>query len=78
MGVTLITDYVCDYCTTKMNGGPILVGRLALRKPGAKGIGKVRTLALHPGCLDELLGNAERGGRPQPVRQRRQRRAASG
>jgi hypothetical protein len=78
MGVKLVTDYVCDYCEKEMNGGTILVGRIALRRPGAKGIGRVRDLALHPGCLDELTSNAERGGRPQPARERRRRKAASG
>ena len=67
MGLILKEEYVCDFCGKGIVGGEVLVGRLALRKQGARGLGRDFALAFHPSCSEKLTKYAS----PAP----RQRRA---
>ena len=40
MGVIVTEEYVCDYCTKPIRNADVLVGRLSLRKRGARGLGR--------------------------------------
>jgi hypothetical protein len=72
MGVILKEEYVCDYCGKIISGGDVLVGKLAVRKQGARGLGREFGLAFHGVCSGKLIEHAS------PVaRQRRSSRAAS-
>ena len=72
MGVILKEEYVCDYCGKTISGGDVLVGRLAVRKQGARGLGREFGLAFHGTCSSKLTAHAS------PVaRQRRSSRAAA-
>ena len=71
MGVIVTEEYVCDYCTKRIPNADVLVGRLSLRKQGARGLGREVGLTLHSACLDKLTA------RPSSVvRTRRSRSAA--
>lgn len=70
MGVILKEEYVCDYCGKTISGGDVLVGKLAVRKQGARGLGREFGLALHAGCSNKLTQHAS----PVP-RQRRERKS---
>ena len=59
-------ENVCDYCGSPVNGPEMLIGKLALRKRGARGLSREISLSLHPDCLEKLTENAER-----PARRRR-------
>jgi hypothetical protein len=59
-------EYVCGYCGNPVNGPEMLIGKLALRKLGARGLSREIALSLHPGCLEKLTENAERPGRRRP------------
>lgn len=69
MGVIVKEEYVCDYCGQGISDGDVLVGRLSLRKAGARGLGRNFEVALHAGCSDKLVQHAapvtpkRRGGR---------------
>ena len=71
MGVIVTEEYVCDYCTKRIPDTDVLVGRLSLRKQGARGLGREVGLTLHPACLDKLTARAT-----GVVRTRRSRSAA--
>ena len=71
MGVIVTEEYVCDYCTKRIPNTDVLVGRLSLRKQGARGLGREVGLTLHPACLDKLTARAT-----GVVRTRRSRSAA--
>ena len=71
MGVIVTEEYVCDYCTKRIPDPDVLVGRLSLRKQGARGLGREVGLTLHPACLDKLTARAT-----GVVRTRRSRSAA--
>lgn len=71
MGVIVKEEYVCDYCAKPITDANILIGKLALRKQGARGLGREVVLSLHPGCSDSLTKNA-----PSATRTRRRREAA--
>ena len=58
MGVIVTEEYVCDYCTKRIPNADALVGRLSLRKQGARGLGREVGLALHPACLDRFTAKA--------------------
>ncbi|MGH2732919.1 MAG: hypothetical protein ACRDJG_08280 [Actinomycetota bacterium] len=58
MGVILKEEYVCDYCGKTISGSDVLVGRLALRRQGARGLGKEFGLALHDACSGKLTAHA--------------------
>ena len=71
MGVIVTEEYLCDYCTKRIPNTDVLVGRLSLRKQGARGLGREVGLTLHSACLDKLTA------RPTGVfRTRRSRSAA--
>ena len=40
MGVIVTEEYLCDYCTKRIPNADVLVGRLSLRKQGARGLGR--------------------------------------
>ena len=63
MGLIRSKEYVCDYCGSPVNGPEMLIGRLALRKRGARGLSREIAISLHPDCLEKLTENAERPGR---------------
>ena len=63
MGLIKSKEHVCDYCGSPVSGQEILIGKLSLRKRGARGLGREIALSLHPACLDKLTENAERPGR---------------
>lgn len=69
MGLILKEEYVCDYCAKPIVGGDVLVGRLGLRKQGARGLGRDYSLAFHPSCSEKLTKHASAAPR--------QRRASS-
>ena len=71
MGVIVTEEYVCDYCTKRIPNADVLVGRLSLRKQGARGLGREVGLTLHPACLDRFTASAT-----GVVRTRRSRSAA--
>lgn len=66
MGVLLREEYVCDYCGKTISGGDVLLGRLALRRQGARGVGRKFGLALHNACSAKLTQNAT----PETTRQK--------
>ena len=63
MGLIRSKEHVCDYCGSPVQGPEVLIGKLALRKQGARGLGREIVLSLHPTCLEKLTENAERPGR---------------
>lgn len=68
MGVIVKEEYVCDFCAKPITDANILIGKLALRKQGARGLGREVVLTLHPGCSESLTKNA-----PSATRTRRRR-----
>lgn len=68
MGVIVKEEYVCDYCAKPITDANILIGKLALRKQGARGLGREVALTLHPDCSEALTKNA-----PSAARTRRRR-----
>lgn len=66
MGVIVREEYVCDYCGKAITDSNILIGKLALRKQGARGLGREVVLTLHPVCSEGLTKNA-----PSAARSRR-------
>jgi hypothetical protein len=58
VGVIVTEVYVCDYCTKRIPNADVLVGRLSLRKQGARGLGREVGLMLHPACLDKFTAKA--------------------
>ena len=58
MGVIVTEEFVCDYCTKRIPDTDVLVGRLSLRKRGARGLGREVGLTLHSACLDKLTATA--------------------
>jgi len=71
VGVIVTEEYVCDYCTKRIPDTDVLVGRLSLRKRGARGLGREVGLTLHPACLARVTASAT-----DRVRTRRSRSAA--
>ena len=63
MGLIRNKEYVCDYCGSPVSGPDMLIGKLALRKPGARGLSREIALSLHPACLEKLTQHAEKPGR---------------
>jgi hypothetical protein len=59
MGVIVREEYVCDYCGTGINGERALVGRLSLRKAGARGLARNMQVLLHAECSDKLIRYAK-------------------
>ncbi|MGH2718343.1 MAG: hypothetical protein ACRDJU_07170 [Actinomycetota bacterium] len=51
-------EYVCDYCGKTISGGEVLVGKLAVRRQGARGLGREFGLALHGTCSTKLTAHA--------------------
>src|SRR6266571_8242591 len=66
VGVIIREEYVCDYCGKAITDANILIGKLALRKQGARGLGREVVLSLHPVCSESLTKNA-----PSAARSRR-------
>jgi hypothetical protein len=58
MGRIVREEYVCDFCGKGIGDGDALVGRLSLRKAGARGLGRNLEVALHAGCSDKLTRHA--------------------
>jgi hypothetical protein len=58
LGVIIREEYVCDFCGKSITDVDMLVGKLALRKQGARGLGREVSLALHPACSEKLTENA--------------------
>ncbi len=73
MGVIVREEYVCDYCGKGITDSNILIGKLALRKQGARGLGREVVLTLHPVCSESLTKNA-----PSAARSRRRAPSANG
>jgi hypothetical protein len=72
VGVITKEEYVCDYCNKTITSADILIGKLALRKRGARGLGREVVLALHPACSERLTDSTGAG----PARRPRAKRAA--
>ncbi len=72
MGVITKEEYVCDYCNKTIRNADVLIGKLALRKRGARGLGREVVLALHPACSEKLTDSMA----ASPVRRPRVKRAA--
>ena len=71
VGVITKQEYVCDYCKKTIRNADVLIGKLALRKRGARGLGREVVLALHPACSERLTDSTAAG----PVRRSRVKRA---
>jgi len=71
VGVIVREEYVCDYCGKAITDANILIGKLALRKQGARGLGREVVLTLHPACSESLTKNA-----PSAARTRRRSSSA--
>lgn len=78
MGVILKEEYVCDYCGKTISGGEVLVGRLALRKQGARGLGREFGLAFHNACSSKLTQHASQVPRPRRAGESRRGGSRSG
>ena len=68
MGVIVTEEYVCDYCNKRIRNTDVLAGRLSLRKPGARGLGREVGLTVHPACLDKFTAKASGVGRTRRFR----------
>jgi len=73
VGVITKEEYVCDYCKKTIRNADVLIGKLALRKRGARGLGREVVLALHPACSERLTDSTP----ARPVRRPRVKRAAA-
>lgn len=69
MGVIVKEEYVCDFCAKPITDSNILIGKLALRKQGARGLGREVALTLHPDCSEALTKNAPSASRPRRRRE---------
>jgi hypothetical protein len=58
MGRIVREEYVCDFCGKAIADGDALIGRLGLRKAGARGLGRKVEVALHASCSDKLTQHA--------------------
>lgn len=58
MGIIVREEYVCDFCGKRIGDGEALVGRLALRRQGARGLGRNFELALHDRCSEKFTRHA--------------------
>ena len=58
MGVIVREEYVCDYCARPISDSDMQLGKLSVRKRGARGLGREVLLTLHAGCSDKLTANA--------------------
>ena len=67
MGIIVKEEYVCDYCGTGINDERALVGRLSLRKAGARGLARNMQVLLHAECSDKLIRFAK-PIQPEPKR----------
>jgi hypothetical protein len=72
VGVITKQEYVCDYCSKTIHNADVLIGKLALRKRGARGLGREVVLALHPACSERLTDTKA----ARPVRRPRVKSAA--
>jgi hypothetical protein len=54
MGVIVRQEYVCDFCGKAIVNGDALVGRVSLRKAGARGLGRNFEMTLHDTCSEKL------------------------
>jgi hypothetical protein len=72
MGVIVKEEYICDYCGTGINGERALVGRLSLRKAGARGLARNMQVLLHSECSEKLV----RFAKPLAAESKRARSAA--
>ena len=63
MGITVREEYVCDYCANPITDADVLVGKLTMRKQGARGIGREVMLALDAVCSEKLTENSTGRGR---------------
>jgi hypothetical protein len=59
MGIIVKEEYVCDYCGTGISDERALVGRLSLRKAGARGLARNMQVLLHAECSDKLVRYAK-------------------
>jgi hypothetical protein len=57
MGIIVRQEYVCDFCG-KAIGEDAFVGRVSLRKAGARGLGRNFEVALHNTCSEKLTRHA--------------------
>ncbi len=58
MGIIVRQEYVCDFCGEAIGDGDALVGRVSLRKAGARGLSRNFELALHDTCSGQLTQHA--------------------
>ena len=58
MGVVVTEQYVCDFCGKAIGDGEALLGRLTLRKAGARGLGRNLDVAFHQSCSEKLTRHA--------------------
>jgi len=58
VGVIVTEEYVCDYCTKPIADSDVIVGKLSLRKRGARGLGREVGLMLHSACSEKLIATA--------------------
>ena len=59
MGVIVRQTYVCDFCGKAIGEGSAFVGRLSLRKAGARGLARNMQVLLHAECSDKLIRYAK-------------------
>lgn len=58
MGIIVREEYVCDFCGKAIGDGNPMIGRLSLRKAGARGLGRNFEVALHADCSGKLTRDA--------------------
>jgi len=66
VGIIVTEEYVCDYCTKPITHSDVIVGKLSLRKRGARGLGTGGGTHV----AFRMLGQAHRHGqrcRPHPA-----------
>jgi len=66
VGLIRSEEYVCDYCGSAVSSPEMLIGKLALRKRGARGLRRDIPLSLYFFCGETPTENAERPGRRRP------------
>ena len=61
MGIVVTESLVCDFCASDVKPDEAFRGQIALRKQGARGLGRNFELILHEGCMADLTKTAQPG-----------------
>jgi len=75
MAIIKVEEHTCDICGRSIPLEEVHIGKLSVRKRGARGLARETTLSMHEGCVPTVKTPTSRGranGRPA----RRSRAAA--